>query len=100
MGVKSTIFMPLGTPTVKISRTKFYGAIVEQVGHSFDEAFAACVEHQKMHGEIMVHPFNDTHVIAGQGTIGLEIMDQVPNLDMLVVPIGGNLTIATSNDSG
>lgn len=91
LGVKATIFMPVGTPTVKVTRTKFYGAHVVLTGSSFDDAYAACVEHQKKTGETMIHPFDDFDVIAGQGTIGLEIMDQLPDVDVLVIPIGGNL---------
>ena len=93
LGVKSTIFMPLGTPTIKVTRTKFYGANVEQVGNTFDDAFNACVEHLKHNGGVLVHPFDDFDIIAGQGTIGLELLDQLPDVDVLVVPIGGKLKL-------
>lgn len=90
LGIKSTIFMPLGTPTIKVTRTKFYGANVIQTGNSFDEANQACYDHLKEHGGVLVPPFDDFDIIAGQGTIGLEIMDQLKNnVDVLVIPIGG-----------
>ncbi len=90
LNVKSTIFMPLGTPVIKVTRTKFYGATVELVGNSFDDAYAACMAHLSTHGGTLVHPFDDFDIIAGQGTIGLEIMDQIPDVDVIVVPIGGS----------
>jgi len=88
-GIHSTIFMPLGTPVIKVTRTKDYGATVQLVGNGFDDAFEACMNHINEHGGTLVHPFDDVHVIAGQGTIGLEIMDQLPDIDVLVVPVGG-----------
>lgn len=81
--------MPIGTPVIKVTRTKFYGANVQMVGASFDDAYAACMEHLDAHGGVLVHPFDDYSIIAGQGTIGLEILDQVPDIDVLVIPIGG-----------
>jgi len=89
LGIASTIFMPLGTPVIKVTRTQDYGATVKLVGRDFDEAFAACLEHMKTQDATLVHPFNDPLIIAGQGTIGLEMMDQLPKLDMIVVPVGG-----------
>lgn len=90
LGVKSTIFMPLGTPVIKVTRTKDYGANVELVGTNYDDAFAACLERSNSGtGEVLVHPFDDPTVIAGQGTMALEMLDILPDLDVLVVPVGG-----------
>jgi len=88
-GIHSTIFMPIGTPVIKVTRTKDYGANVQLVGSSFDDAFEACMSHINQHGGTLVHPFDDVHVIAGQGTMGLEIIDQMPDIDVLVIPVGG-----------
>lgn len=90
LGVNSTIFMPLGTPVIKVTRTKDYGAHVELTGTNYDDAFAACLERSNSGtGEVLVHPFDDPTVIAGQGTMALEMLDIQPDLDVLVVPVGG-----------
>lgn len=88
-GIKSTIFMPVGTPVIKVTRTKNYGADVRLIGSSFDDAYDACLKHIEETGSTLIHPFDDPAIIAGQGTIGLEIMDEVPDIDVLVVPVGG-----------
>lgn len=87
--IKSTIFMPVGTPVIKASRTKDYGANVKIIGNNFDEAFDACMEEVNLTKGTLVHPFDDTLVIAGQGTIGLEILDQQSDIDTLIIPVGG-----------
>lgn len=89
LGIKSTIFMPLGTPVIKVSRTQFYGAEVKLVGNNYDEAFEACLQAVKESNGTLVHPFDDSAIIAGQGTIGLELMKQIPDIDVIVVPVGG-----------
>jgi threonine dehydratase len=90
LGVKATIVMPERTPLIKVSRTRDdYGAHVVLKGTNFDEANAEAVTIQKAQNLVFVHPFNDPHVIAGQGTIGLELLEQTPFVDMVVVPIGG-----------
>ncbi|KFE62953.1 threonine ammonia-lyase [Hyalangium minutum] len=90
LGVKATIVMPERTPLIKVSRTRDeYGARVVLKGTNFDEAYAEAVRLQQEQNLVFVHPFNDPHVIAGQGTIGLELMEQTPFVDMVVVPIGG-----------
>lgn len=90
LGIKSTIFMPVGTPVIKVTRTKDYGAHVELVGTNYDDAYAACLDRANSGtGEILVHPFDDPQVIAGQGTMALEMLDIQPDLDVLVVPVGG-----------
>lgn len=89
MGIDATIVMPTTTPLIKINATKNYGAKVELYGDSYDDAFAHALKLQASRGATMVHPFNDLDVIAGQGTIGKEILDQLPNVDIILVPVGG-----------
>jgi threonine dehydratase len=90
LGVKATIVMPERTPLIKVARTRDeYGARVVLKGANFDEAYTEAVRLQQEQNLVFVHPFNDPHVIAGQGTIGLELMEQTPFVDMVVVPIGG-----------
>ncbi len=89
IGVTAHIVMPLTTPIVKINATRSYGADVILFGEFYDEAYAHARELEKEKGYIFVHAFEDPVVIAGQGTLGLEIMQQIPNLDSIVVPIGG-----------
>jgi len=89
LGVKAHIVMPLTTPIVKINATRSYGANVILHGEFYDEAYAHARELEKEKGYIFVHAFEDPFVIAGQGTIGLELMSQIPNLTSIVIPIGG-----------
>lgn len=89
MGVDSTIFMPVFTPPSKIVATRNYGARVILSGESYDEAFKNAIEYTEKNGKTFIHPFNDPYVIAGQGTIGMEIYEQLPDVDAVVVPIGG-----------
>ena len=88
-GVKSTIVMPLQAPLIKVSATRDYGAEVVLHGQIYDEAYDKARELEKEFGYTFVHPFEDEAVIAGQGTIGVEIHEKVPDFDTLVVPIGG-----------
>ncbi|MDN5301325.1 MAG: threonine dehydratase [Thermoanaerobacteraceae bacterium] len=88
-GIKSTIVMPKHAPLSKISATKSYGADVVLCGNVYDEAYAEAMRLQKETGATFIHPFNDPQVIAGQGTIGLEILEDLPDADAIVVPIGG-----------
>ncbi len=88
-GCKSLICMPAGAPISKVQATKGYGAEVCLVSGVYDDAYAHAVELQKEHGYSFVHPFDDPKVIAGQGTIGLEILEQLPEVEAVVVPIGG-----------
>jgi threonine dehydratase len=89
LGIPATIVMPLGTPMVKIENTRRHGAEVIVTGDTLEEAGAFVIEHSKAHGMILIHPYDDPLVIAGQGTIALEMLEAVPDLDTLVVPIGG-----------
>ena len=88
-GIKSVVCMPDGAPISKVEATKGYGAEVVLVPGVYDDAYNKAVELQKEKGYTFVHPFDDEDVIAGQGTIGLEILSQLENIDAVVVPIGG-----------
>jgi threonine dehydratase len=89
MGLKSTVFMPIFAPPTKVLATRGYGATVMLEGESYDDAYKAARKFADETGATFVHPFNDGHVIAGQGTIGLEIHDDFPKADAVFVPIGG-----------
>ncbi len=88
-GIKSTICMPAGAPISKIEATKKYGADVVLVSGVYDDAYRKAIELSRQEGYTFAHPFDDAYVIAGQGTIGLEILQQLPEVDVVVVPIGG-----------
>ena len=88
-GIKSVVCMPDGAPISKVEATKGYGAEVVLVPGVYDDAYNKALELQKEKGYTFVHPFDDEEVIAGQGTIGLEILNQLENIDAVVVPIGG-----------
>jgi threonine dehydratase len=87
--IRSTIVMPLATPLVKVQATRGFGAEVVLHGANYDEACAEATQRAEAEGLTFIHPFDDALVIAGQGTIALELLDQVPNLEAVVVPIGG-----------
>jgi len=89
MGIKATIFIPSVAPLSKIEATKKMGAEVILVDGVYDDAYEAAVAYQKESGAVFIHPFDDEDVIAGQGTIGLEILKQISKLDTVVVPVGG-----------
>lgn len=93
-GVKATIVMPEGAPLAKIAATRELGAEVVLHGLVYDDAFARAQELQRETGATFIHPFNDPLVIAGQGSVGLEIMDDQPGIDTVVVPVGGGGLIA------
>ncbi|KZL93434.1 threonine ammonia-lyase [Clostridium magnum] len=88
-GVKARIVMPVTAPQAKVNATKEYGAEVIQFGQVYDECYAKAVEIQKETGATFLHPFNDLDVMAGQGTIGIEILEDLPEMDVIVIPIGG-----------
>lgn len=89
MGVPAVIVMPRFTPTVKVANTRRFGAEVVLAGDTFDDAKARGYELAQERGLIMIHPYDDEAVIAGQGTVGLEMLEDQPQLDTLVVAIGG-----------
>jgi threonine dehydratase len=88
-GIPATIFMPQDAPMAKVEATRAYGGETELVGEGFDEAVAAAAAHVEATGATLVHAFEDERVIAGQGTIGLELAEQAPDAETFVVPIGG-----------
>ncbi|WP_301081696.1 threonine ammonia-lyase [Thomasclavelia cocleata] len=94
LGVKATICMPAHTPLIKVDATKQHGADVVLYGEVYDEAYAKAVELQKSEGYTFVHPFDDEDVIEGQGTIAIEILEELPDADVILVPIGGGGLIA------
>ena len=89
LGIAATIVMPDGTPFVKIENTRGHGARVLVEGASLEEAAEFAHRHAQAHGLVFVHPYDDPLIIAGQGTVALEMLRAVPDLDVLVVPIGG-----------
>lgn len=88
-GIDALICIPEGAPISKVEATRAYGARVELVKGVYDDAYKRALEIMEETGRTMIHPFNDEDVIAGQGTIGLEILEQLPDVDQVVVPVGG-----------
>ncbi len=93
-GIKATICIPDGAPISKVEATKSYGADVVLVKGVYDDAYEKALQMVEETGATFIHPFNDEKVIAGQGSIGLEIIDQLDNVDAVVVPVGGGGLIA------
>ncbi|HYO61922.1 MAG TPA: threonine ammonia-lyase [Actinomycetota bacterium] len=93
-GIEATVYMPASASLPKAEATKRYGATVMLEGHDFGAAFKAAEEHAERTGATFVHPFDHAHVIAGQGTIGLELSEQMGELGTVVVPVGGGGLIA------
>ncbi|MGF9965436.1 bifunctional threonine ammonia-lyase/L-serine ammonia-lyase TdcB [Bacillus rhizoplanae] len=94
LGIKSKIVMPTSAPKAKVEATKGYGSEVILYGDTFDDAKAKCEEIIKETGETYLHPYDDVEVMAGQGTIGLDILDDMWDVDTVLVPIGGGGIIA------
>lgn len=94
LGIASTIFMPVGVALPKLQATRNYGADVILRGYTVSEPLRAAAEFAEETGAILIHPFDHNDIITGQGTLGLEILDQVPAVDTIVVPIGGGGLIA------
>ena len=88
-GIKSIICLPDGAPISKVEATKSYGAEICLVKGVYDDAYAEALRLKDEHGYTFIHPFDDEDVIAGQGTIGLELLEQIPDIDAVIVPIGG-----------
>lgn len=89
LGIKATIVMPVGTPFTKVVRTEAHGADVRILGHGLDGAEVEAKAIIEREGQIFVHPYDDPRIVAGQGTTGLEMLADHPDLDVLIVPIGG-----------
>ena len=87
--IQSTIFLPSTAPISKIEATRSYGAEIKLIDGVYDDAYQAAIEYQKETGAAFIHPFDDEDVIAGQGTIALEVLKELPDLEAVIVPIGG-----------
>ena len=94
LSVAATVYMPEITPPQKVQATRDYGAEVVLTGRNFDEACAAAIAAQQLSGALFVHPFDDELVMAGQGTIALEIIEELPDLRNIIIPVGGGGLIA------
>lgn len=93
-GIKATIFLPATAPISKIEATRQYGAEIKLVDGVYDDAYAAALSFRNETGALFVHPFDDIDVIAGQATVALELIEQLPDMDAVIVPIGGGGLIA------
>ena len=89
LGIPVTIVMPTSTPTIKVTQTEGHGAKVVLYGERYDDANAHARELEASEGHVFVHPFDDVTVMAGAGTVALEMLEDAPDLDTLVIPIGG-----------
>src|SRR3984893_15997393 len=89
LSIPATIVVPQGTPTVKIENTRRHGATVIEGGANVEEAAVLAIEHGRKEGLTFIHPYDDPLIIAGQGTIAIEMLAAVSDLDVLIVPIGG-----------
>ncbi|WP_448212458.1 threonine ammonia-lyase, biosynthetic [Colwellia sp. MEBiC06753] len=94
LGIKATIFMPITTPDIKVDNVRRLGAEVRLVGKSFNDAQAASVECAELEQKTLIHPFDDPDVIAGQGTVAKELLQQQAKLDVVFVPVGGGGLLA------
>ncbi len=94
LSVAATVYMPEITPPQKVQATRDYGAEVVLTGRNFDEAYAAAIAAQQISGALFVHPFDDELVMAGQGTIAVEILEELPDLRNIIIPVGGGGLIA------
>ena len=95
LGIKAVIFMPETTPGIKVNAVRAHGAMTKLVGDSYDDAYQAASDYCKEKGSVFIHPYDDPDIIAGQGTIGFEILKQHKSLpDMIFVPVGGGGLIA------
>jgi threonine dehydratase len=94
LGIHTQIIMPLATPQIKVAATRGFGAQIVLHGASYDEACEEAIRRHLEEGRTFIHPFDDADVICGQGTIGLELLEQVPDIEAAVIPIGGGGLIA------
>jgi threonine dehydratase len=94
LGIQARIYMPLGVALPKLAATRGHGAEVVLHGNNVDEALAEAQRYAEQSGSVFVHPFDNTDIIAGQGTIGLEILEQIPNVDTIVMGVGGGGLLA------
>jgi threonine dehydratase len=99
LGIRATIFVPVTAPMAKVEACRNYGAATEMAGEDFEDALDAAVAHVEETGGTFIHPYEDQLVVAGQGTVGLELLDQEPDVETVLIPIGGGglaLGIATA----
>jgi len=99
LGIRATIFVPVTAPMAKVEACRNYGAATEMAGEDFEDALDAAIAHVDETGGTFIHPYEDQLVVAGQGTIGLELLDQEPDVGTVLIPIGGGglaLGIATA----
>ena len=89
LGIKAVIVMPKYTPLIKVEATRQYGAEVILAGEEYDDAYNYAKELQEKEGYVFIHPFNDDDVVEGQGTIALEVLEELPDTDIILVPLGG-----------
>ena len=94
LGVKARIYMPLGVALPKLQATRDHGAEVVLLGNNVDEALAAAQRYSEESGAVVIHPFDHEDIVAGQGTIGLEILEQDPEVDTIIMGIGGGGLLA------
>ena len=94
LGLRATVFMPTGAPIPKLLATRGYGAEVELVGENIDDALVAARAHAARTGAVLIHPFDHADIVAGQGTVGLEILDQCPQVKTILVCTGGGGLVA------
>jgi len=94
LGIGSTVFMPLGAPIPKLMATRAYGAHVEQLGTSIDECLVRARQFEAETGAVLIHPFDHVDIVAGQGTCGLEILEQCPDVKTILVSVGGGGLLA------
>jgi threonine dehydratase len=94
LGIDAVVYMPHGASMPKLAATRGYGATVIQTGTTIDECIAAAEEHEREHGAVFVHPFDHQDIVAGQGTCGLEILEQVPDVKTILVCTGGGGLVA------
>ncbi len=89
LGLQAEIFVPAGSPPLKAERIRRFGAAVTVIGDYYDDAMEACLQRAAETGALLVHPYDHRHVVAGQGTVGLEMEEQLPHLDTILVAVGG-----------
>ena len=94
LGIKATIVMPITTPDIKVDNVRRYGAEIRLIGKSFNEAQQASVTYAKAEQKTLIHPFDDIDVIAGQGTVAKELLQQNPHTDVVFIPVGGGGLLA------
>ncbi|WP_370618113.1 threonine ammonia-lyase [Mumia sp. Pv 4-285] len=94
LGTSATVFMPEGAPLPKLAATRDYGATIELAGTSVETALEAAHDFSKRTGAVLIHPFDHPDIVAGQGTLGLELLEQVPDASTIVIPVGGGGLVA------